>query len=78
MIDDIAPQDEAMDMFRQNFRLWKCNVTQDGKLMIYRIKGEVGEWLSKAQEVIKSGNLPLVAELVSDITGTFIHIIYKP
>lgn len=78
MIDDIAPQDEAMDCFRQGFRLWKCNVTQDDKLMIYQIKGEAGEWLSKAQKVIKTGNLPLIAELIEDICGTFIHIIYKP
>jgi hypothetical protein len=79
MIDDIEPQDLAMERFRQNFRLVAgCNVTSDGKLMIYRIKGEAKEWLTKAQDIIKSGNLPLVAEIVSDITGTFIHIIYKP
>jgi hypothetical protein len=77
MVDDIAPQDEAMDCFRSNFRLWKCNVTQDGKLMIYRVNGDAKEWLTKAQEIIKSGHLPLVAELVTEITGTFIHIIYK-
>jgi hypothetical protein len=76
----VAPQDEAMDCFRRNFKLvGRCNVTSDGKLMIYELKGwSSSAWYDAAKLNIKMFNLPLVAELVTDITGTFIHIIYKP
>jgi hypothetical protein len=76
---DIEPQDEAMDCFRKHFHMVaNCNVTGDGKLMIYRIKGESTTWLNHAKNIIKTRNLPLIAELISDVCGTFIHIIYKP
>ena len=80
MIDDVEPQDEAMDTFRQHFHLVaNCNVVSDGKLMIYTMKGgHAAVWHGSAKNIIASLKLPLIAKVVSDITGTFLHIIYKP
>lgn len=80
MIDDVEPQDEVMDLFRSKFHLMaNCNVVPDGKTMIYRLKGGHGDmWRRSAKNIITANNLPLHAELVENLAGTFLHIIYKP
>lgn len=83
MIDDvetlIEPWDEAMDLFRAKFHVVAgCNVMPDGKTMIYSMKGGATIWLRSAKNIIVTLNLPLRAELVDNLCGTFLHIIYKP
>lgn len=78
---DVAPQDVAMDTFRSHFHLVaNCNVTSDGKKMNYqlRTKENASVWLHNAENIIKAGDLPLVAELNTNLCGIFLHIIYKP
>lgn len=79
MIDDVAPQDEAMDRFRANFQvIARCNVMSDGKTMIYEIGSNGEAWLNRANILINGLDLPLVAELNTNLCGIFLHIIYKP
>jgi hypothetical protein len=85
MIDDVQPADEAMDLFRNNFRLTACVVDEDGKTMRYRLKSAItaSVWEINAKKVIAALNLPLVVNLDVWNTGSLVHevslnISYKP
>jgi hypothetical protein len=83
---DIEPQDEAMDMFRRNFRLVAgCRVSADGNKMRYSLKTEKGaqDWLSKAEGIIQSHNMPLEADIKvkkekGRVIDVYLTINYKP
>jgi hypothetical protein len=63
---EIEPQDEAMDQFRRLFKLVAgCNVSNDGKLMVYQMQTLPGaaRWLSDAQLIITANLLPLDASV---------------
>lgn len=86
MIDDVEPQDQAMDTFRSMFHLVaNCNIDSEGKTMRYRLKSAItaAVWDISARKIIKAHNLPLVAELKVWKTGPLVHevsleITYKP
>lgn len=62
MVDDIAPQDEAMDQFRKLFQLVaKCKVSDDGMVMTYQMQTIAGaaRWLSNAKQIITANQMPL-------------------
>jgi len=82
----VEPQDEAMEAFRNVFKLVAgCNVSVDGKLMTYQLKSvsDMQTWLSCANSIIITHKLPLTAKVQSQMKGKEVikvelRIIYKP
>lgn len=72
MVDNVEPQDEAMDQFRRMFKLVAgCNVSDDGKVMVYQMRtvASAARWLSDAKSVINSKRLPLEAGVKAKMKG---------
>jgi len=85
MIDDVEPQDEAMDQFRKLFRLVAgCKVSKDGRTMTYNLKSPLtaSVWKISALKIIAAGSLPLAADIeLKEDEGeicAFLVITYKP
>lgn len=65
-VNEIEPQDEAMDEFRKLFKLVAgCKVSEDGKLMTYQMQTVPGaaRLLSEAKGIISVNRLPLDADV---------------
>ena len=72
MVDDVQPQDLAMDLFRAHFKLVAdCYVTKDGKIMTYQMKTLAGaaRWLSEANAIITANKMPLNARVRAQKKG---------
>jgi hypothetical protein len=86
MVDNVEPQDEAMDSFRRLFRLVAgCEVSKDGMRMTYQLKAIDGAavWLSNANSIITTNKLPLAAGVKVKQKGKVVEsvtlsIVYKP
>jgi hypothetical protein len=86
MIDDVEPQDLAMEAFRKQFRLVACcEVSADGLTMRYQLKTMSGAntWLGHANSIIIANKLPLKAGIRSvmkdkEVIRIELRIVYKP
>lgn len=82
----VEQQDIAMEDFRKACRLVAgCNVSADGKLMVYDPKtvADMNTWLACANSIIRTYNLPLIAKVQSrmkgkEVASVQLRIIYKP
>jgi hypothetical protein len=86
MIDDVEPQDIAMEQFRKVFRLVAgCQVSDDGLTMTYQLQSVAGaaRWLMNASAIITANKLPLKAGVKAvmkgrETVGAELKIVYKP
>jgi hypothetical protein len=86
MIDDVEPQDLAMEAFRKQFKLvGGCEVSVDGTTMTYQLKtiDGAGVWLSNSNSIITANMLPLKASVKIRKKGAVVEsvtltIVYRP
>ena len=67
MNHELTPQDTAMADFRLFFQpaLIRCNISDDGKIMKFRLSGDRldAELLGQARRIIRENGLPLEAKI---------------